>query len=149
MPSGHKPTLSRRRRNELRQRLTYTIERPGDLRVVVQRYNQAITVAIAHTLKHELQSGSKSKRPKGASLRAATAREKAHPPIRPQRRDVGRRAVRRKQEEEQLREVSSTETQESNPGDFVEGVAKVHFHTDPTRVKEGFGVRGLLRGNAV
>ena len=100
MPSGHKPTLASRRLNELSQRLAYATDRPGNLRVVVQRHNQAIAIAIAHTFKHQLQSRRKSKRPKGASLRAATAREEAHPPIRPQRRNIGRRAVRREQEEE-------------------------------------------------
>ena len=113
----------------------YATDRPGNLRVVVQRHNQAIAIAIAHTLKHQLQSRRESKRPKGASLRAATAREEAHPPIRPQRRNVSRCAVRREQEEdEQLREVSSAETQERKPGDLVEGVAKVNFHNNPTRV---------------
>ena len=75
-----------------------------------------------------------AERAERAALGAAASREKAHPAVGAQRRDVRRSAVRCKQEQQQGREMLSREAQKRGAGAFIEGVAKIQLASDPVRV---------------
>ena len=82
--------------DEQRERLQDTRGRPCKLNVVVNGGDKDIGETLMHALEDALKGRCKTKRPKGATLSAASLREKADPPIGAKRCDVGWGAVRSK-----------------------------------------------------
>lgn len=99
MPGRHKSAHSTRLAYQHLKRLTHTMKRPSNLRIIMQRHDEAGRKVITYSLEHKLQRRCEAERAERASLRAAALREKTHPAVGPQRSDVRRSTIRRKQEQ--------------------------------------------------
>eukprot|EP00966_Prymnesium_polylepis_P104061 2409874-Prymnesium_polylepis.1 len=61
------------------------MKRPSNLRIVMQRHDEAGRKAITYSFEHKLQRRCEANRAERPSLRAAALREKTHPAVGPQR----------------------------------------------------------------
>ena len=115
------------------QRQQHPRRSASNLDVIVDGRHEHVREVSMHPLESGLQRSSVAPRAERAALGAAAPREKAHPAVRPERGDVGRRAVSSKQEKEQHREAPRRIPEESNTRAHVERVPEVQLNRHPIR----------------
>lgn len=93
MPRGRKSAALGRRVEQMRERRARLIRRAADFDVVVEGDDDAAGEGRLRRLEDLLQRRREAQPAGGAPLRAAAAREEAHPAYRAERGDVGRHAV--------------------------------------------------------